>query len=60
MWWNIPVIPTTQEGEMGRSQLEDGLGVGKLVRPYVKTKLVVVVHTYNFSYVGGIDRRIIV
>jgi hypothetical protein len=37
MWWYMPVIPATQEAEVGRAWLE--VGLGKIVRPYMKNKL---------------------
>jgi hypothetical protein len=47
--WFMPVIPATQEVETGGSQFEASQGK-KLVRPYLKIKLGVVVHIYNPSY----------
>jgi hypothetical protein len=36
MWWHMPVIPATEEVDVGGMQLEADLG--KSVRPYVKFK----------------------
>jgi hypothetical protein len=38
VWWYIPVIPATQEAEVGRSPFEAILGKVSM-RPYLKNKL---------------------
>jgi hypothetical protein len=55
----MPVIPATQETEMGVLQFEAS-PAKILVRPYSKTKLGVVVHACNLSSEEGRGRKIII
>jgi hypothetical protein len=59
MWWCTPVFLATPEAKKkARSSLQDSPGK-KLVRSYLKNKIGLLWHTYNSSYMGGRNRRIL-
>jgi hypothetical protein len=57
--WLTPVIPATQETEIGGSGFEADSDK-KLAKPCLKNKLGVVVHAGNLSHAGGKGRKITV
>jgi hypothetical protein len=54
VWWYTLLIPTTQERERGRSWFEAKVNKfgQKLVRPCLKSKPGMMIHTCNTSYLG--------
>jgi hypothetical protein len=59
MWWLTSIIPSTQEAEVGRTEVRGGPG-RQLLRPLLisTSKPGVVSHVCNPSYKGGSGRRI--
>jgi hypothetical protein len=57
VWWCTTVIPATEEVETEESWFDTSLNK-KLVIPYLKNKLSVVMHTCGPSYSGNGGRRI--
>jgi hypothetical protein len=56
MWWYTPVILAMQEVETGGSHSNTSQGK-KLARPYLKSKLGVVLCTCSHSYSRGRGRK---
>jgi hypothetical protein len=55
--WLLPEIPATQKSET-RKIVVQGQPKQKLFRPHLRNKSGMLVHAYNSSYTGGLDRRI--
>jgi hypothetical protein len=54
----MPIIAATREAKIRRTEFQ-GQPRGKISKtPSQQNKLGVMVHNYNHSYAGGIDRRI--
>jgi hypothetical protein len=58
--WLTPVIPAPLEADIERIAVQAQPKPKKLERPYLKTKLGVLVHICNHSYLGNECRTIIV
>jgi hypothetical protein len=54
----MDIIPASQEAEIGRSRIEASL-CKKLVGPFLKNKIFVIVHNSNPSYPEGGSRRMV-